>query len=142
MKLTLLSLLIAISCIANAQRPATANIRGSVAEETKSPVEGASIGLIRNQDTAAYKMSETDKSGRFIFETIPVGKYHLVVTAVGHESFSGPAFSVSTDNKNIDLPQVVLKKKTNELQSVAVVANKSFRTKGRPDRGECGCIAR
>ena len=126
MKLTLLSLLIAISCIANAQRPATANIRGSVAEETKSPVEGASIELIRNQDTAAYKMSETDKSGRFIFETIPVGKYHLVATAVGHESFSGPAFSVSPDNKNIDLPQVVLKKKTNELQSVAVVANKSF----------------
>lgn len=126
MKLTLFSLLIAISCVANAQRPATANIRGSVAEETKSPVEGASIELIRNQDTAAYKMSETDKSGRFIFETIPVGKYHLVVTAVGHESFSGPAFSVSPDNKNIDLPQVVLKKKTNELQSVAVVANKSF----------------
>jgi iron complex outermembrane receptor protein len=125
MNLILFSLL-AISCIANAQRPATANIRGSVAEETKSPVEGASIELIRNQDTSAYKMSETDKSGRFIFETIPVGKYHLVVTAVGHESFSGPAFSVSPDNKNIDLPQVVLKKKTNELQSVAVVANKSF----------------
>ncbi len=126
MKLTLFSLLIAISCVANAQRPATANIRGSVAEETKSPVEGASIELIRNQDTVAYKMSETDKSGRFIFETIPVGKYHLVVTAVGHESFLGPAFSVSPDNKNIDLPQVALKKKTNELQSVAVVANKSF----------------
>ncbi len=126
MKLTLLSLLIAISWIANAQHPATVNIRGSVAEETKNPVEGASIELIRNQDTAAYKMSETDKSGRFIFETIPVGKYHLVVTAVGHEPFSGPAFSVSPGNKNIDLPQVLLKKKTNELQSVAVVANKSF----------------
>ncbi len=126
MKFTLLFLLIAFSIVVNAQLPSNSNIRGSVAEDGRIPVEGASIALMKDKDTSTYKMSETDKSGKFVFGTIPAGNYHLLVTAVGHEPFSGPAFSVSTNNKNINLPQIILKKKTNELQSVAVVANKSF----------------
>ncbi|HEY4155995.1 MAG TPA: TonB-dependent receptor, partial [Puia sp.] len=126
MKLLFLGVFTALSCLVNAQTPTASNIRGTVNEENQSPVEAASIALLKEADTARYKMSATDKSGRFIFESVPAGNYHLLVTAVGHEPFSGSSFTVKPGKKNYDLPAVVLKKESKELQSVAVVGKKSF----------------
>ena len=125
MRLLILSVFIALSCFVNAQTP-TSDILGLVSEENKTPIESASIALIRKQDTAAYKMAVSDKSGKFVFVSIPAGSYHIRITAVGHEPFSGTSFSVKTDQKNVPLPGIVMQKESKELQVVAVVGKKSF----------------
>lgn len=126
MKRLLLSAFVALSCFANAQNPVSTTIRGSVNEENKTPLEAASIALIKNSDTVAYKMSLSDISGKFVFESISAGNYHILITAVGHEPFSGSSFTLQADKKNMDMPAVVLKKENKELQVVAVVGRKSF----------------
>jgi hypothetical protein len=124
MKLILLSAFTALSFLAKAQT--AANIHGSVSEEGRTPLEAASIALTKDGDSTAFKMGQSDRSGRFVFESVPAGHYHLFVTAVGHESFSGSSFTVTAGKKNLELPAIVLKKENNELQAVAVVGKKSF----------------
>jgi len=127
MKFLLLGVFTVLSGLMNAQVPTAAKVRGSVNEENNIPVESASIALIKGgKDTAAYKMSASDKSGKFIFEAIPAGTYHIQITAVGHQLFSGANFSVNANQQNVNLPVAIMKKETSELQAVAVVGKKSF----------------
>src|SRR5439155_17348898 len=101
-------------------------IKGTVREENGNPVEAASISLLNGSDSLAYKMSLTDKEGKFGFFAIPAGVYHVKVSAVGHGTINGAGFPVSNGTKAIEVPVFILKKQNNELQSVAVVIKKPF----------------
>jgi iron complex outermembrane recepter protein len=126
MRINILIICLAISYTTTAQSPEKTSIRGIVLEETKSPLEGASIGLVRTGDSAAYKTGLSDKSGSFVLTAIPQGSYHLEITAVGHTRFSGLPFTVSNGQSALQLPVSVLKKESAELQTVAVVSRKPF----------------
>jgi iron complex outermembrane recepter protein len=101
-------------------------LKGFVQEENNNPFESASISLFRGSDTIAYKNQVTDKTGEFIFSGIPAGTWHIRVSAVGYGTVSGIEFNVVAGMKTMELPMVVLKKQSSELQSVAVVVKKPF----------------
>ncbi|MFI5125054.1 MAG: TonB-dependent receptor [Chitinophagales bacterium] len=126
MRTLILSAFLALSFLAKAQTPAVAFIRGAVTEENKTALEAASVGLIKGRDSIPYKMTESDKSGKFAFGAVAPGDYHLLITAVGHEAFSGIAFTIPDGKKNMELPVSVLKKEGNVLKAVSVVSKRPF----------------
>jgi outer membrane receptor protein involved in Fe transport len=126
MKLLLLSVLLTLSCFVKAQNLTLPVVQGTVSDENKVPLEAASVALIKDQDSTAFRMSQSDRSGKFAFNDIPAGHYHILITAVGHEAFSGSAFTITADKHSLNLPPVLLKKASKELQSVAVVSKKAF----------------
>ncbi|HVY73754.1 MAG TPA: TonB-dependent receptor [Puia sp.] len=121
MKLFFLTILTAISCLAKAQQ---GQVYGLVTDENKAPLEAATVSIIKEKDTVAYKITQSDKSGNFAFEAVPFGLYHVLVTAIGHESFEGQSFTIG--GKPLHLPAITLKKAEKELAAVAVIARKPF----------------
>jgi iron complex outermembrane recepter protein len=119
--ITTLHLLAFTGCL-NAQTM----LKGSVQDENKSPLEAASISLIKGNDTLVFKNEVSDKEGRFSFSAIPAGNYHVRISAIGHIKVDGTIFTIVSGMKTIVLPVFNLQKQNNELASVAVVGKKPF----------------
>ena len=105
---------------------AQTTVQGIVRESKNSPLESASISLFKIPDTTIQKTTVSDKEGRYIFSDIPVGIYHIRVSAVGYETIIGPNFNIAAKDKKMELPAFDLVRKNNELQSVAVISKKPF----------------
>jgi iron complex outermembrane recepter protein len=101
-------------------------LKGSVQEENKSPLEAASVTLIKGADTLTYKNQMSNKNGDFSFAAVPAGNYHIRVSAIGHGPVDEPQFNILNGTKTMELPVFILKKQSNELASVAVVFKKPF----------------
>jgi iron complex outermembrane recepter protein len=122
MKIITTLILLAFTGYLNAQTM----VKGSIQDENKSPLEAASISLIKGNDTLAFKNELSDKEGRFSFSAIPAGNYHIRISAIGHLKVDGTIFTIVSGMKTIELPVFNLQKQNNELASVAVVGKKPF----------------
>jgi iron complex outermembrane recepter protein len=130
MRIILLTLFTAIFSYSNAQT----TVRGLVQDEgSKTPLEAASVSLVKAKDSAIFENALSDKIGKFSFTAVPAGIYHLTVTAVGYSSFNSNNFTVLAETKTLEIPVFNLKKQTTELQSVAVTAKRPF-IEQKPDR--------
>jgi len=69
--------------IATAQN--TDNIRGSVIDEKKEAVYGATAMLYKTGDSTLVKAIFTDKDGGFLFEKVKPGRYFVVITMIGYK---------------------------------------------------------
>jgi hypothetical protein len=101
-------------------------IKGSVQDENKSPLEAASISLIKGTDTLSFKNEVSNKEGKYSFSAIPAGSYHIRISSIGHVRVDGTVFTVVSGMKTLELPAFNLQKQNNELASVAVVGKKPF----------------
>jgi len=99
-------------------------IRGSVQDENNNPLEAVSISLVKTSDTLGYKNTMSDRNGKFSFSSVPAGNWSVRLSAVGHETVIGTAFTIIPGSKLMELPAFTLKKQNSELQSVAVVVKK------------------
>ncbi len=60
------------------------DIRGTVAASDGAPVPGAAVQLMNaDRNSEAPAMTETDETGAFLLEAIPLGQYRVRVVAVG-----------------------------------------------------------
>ncbi|HXB30371.1 MAG TPA: TonB-dependent receptor [Puia sp.] len=105
---------------------AQTQIKGSVQEENKSPLEAASISLIKGRDSLSFKYEVSDKDGKFSFPAIPPGIYHIRISAIGHIPVEEANFTIVSGMKILEIPVIILQKQNNELASVAVVGKKPF----------------
>ncbi len=105
---------------------AQTQIKGSVQEENKSPLEAASISLIKGRDSLSFKNEVSDKDGKFSFPAIPPGIYHIRISAIGHIPVEEANFTIVSGMKILEIPVIILQKQNNELASVAVVGKKPF----------------
>src|SRR5665811_224278 len=78
-------------------------VKGSVQEENKSPLEAASISLIKGTDTISYKNQVSNKNGDFSFSGVPAGSYFIRVSAIGHGPVDGSMFNILNGTKTLDL---------------------------------------
>jgi iron complex outermembrane receptor protein len=101
-------------------------IKGSVQDENKSPLEAASISLIKGTDTLSFKNEVSNKEGKYSFSAIPAGSYYIRISSIGHVRVDGTVFTVVSGMKTLELPAFNLQKQNNELASVAVVGKKPF----------------
>jgi iron complex outermembrane recepter protein len=104
----------------------TGTLKGSVLGENNSPLEAATISLMKGSDTVSLKNEISGKDGKFSFPAIPAGVYHIRVSAVGYGPVNGMPFPIKPGVKMVELPVIVLARQSNELQTVAVVAKKPF----------------
>src|SRR3984893_9911015 len=83
-RLTLLTLLLMLSCLSPARAQISASIKGIVTDPSGAPVPSA-IVKTKNLETAAIRSGLTDDAGRYLVLSLPVGEYEVRVTKSGFQ---------------------------------------------------------
>ncbi|MEJ7830282.1 MAG: carboxypeptidase-like regulatory domain-containing protein, partial [Segetibacter sp.] len=110
-----------LACInTNAQ----SKIKGKVINETGHPVANANVLLIEFKDSSLVKGIVTEPSGTYQFENISAGKYLITTSYTGFSQKYSSPISISSDNKNVDVPSIRLSEKVAQLSDVTVVTKK------------------
>ncbi|RFZ91761.1 carboxypeptidase-like regulatory domain-containing protein [Mucilaginibacter conchicola] len=95
------------------------NINGKVSDGvTQKPVADASVFL-----SNATVGDKSNAEGLFKLQQVRPGKYELVVTVVGYETYRQ---NVAVENKNIELQNIMLVPKTTQLKEVTIMPNKDW----------------
>jgi iron complex outermembrane receptor protein len=122
--MTLLTVvLMASSFVSNAQSKNN-KISGTVIDGNAKTIESATITLLRAKDSSVAKMSVADRTGKFVFESVPEGKYMVTITAVGHQKGFSETFEVNSDNPAITLKTIELVPLTKSIGGVTVTSKK------------------
>lgn len=74
--------LITVFASVTAQAQSTSELRGRVVDPGHHPVVSA-FAVITSQDVSLMRAASSDEQGEFEFAALPVGTYHLQVTADG-----------------------------------------------------------
>lgn len=114
----LVLLLLLIVTPAFAQRKG--KVSGQVFSSTKEVVDFATVYLKESTYGGA-----TDTKGLFLLHA-PVGKYTLVISAIGYQTIEKP---IEIKNGELKLPPIILSPSTTELEEVVVVSNGLSRIK-------------
>lgn len=108
------------SLIAHAQQ--TGSIGGKITDESRQPVEFASVFITPENDTSKIVGGTiTDSLGRFLLTKLPFGGYFLNINFIGYEG-QKQAVSIGENNQSINLPDIVLVAGSTALQGVEVSA--------------------
>ena len=83
-------------------------------------IDAATISLYAAKDSLLVKINLADKSGNFVFEHVPAGKYYLLATSTGHFQTYSPLLEVSG---NSTVSAGILKLSCNEKTLAAVNIN-------------------
>ncbi len=84
---------------------------------SKQPVAAATITVLEKKDSSLVTFSMTGNDGRFELKGIPNGEYRLMITHVNYHN-SNIFFSISDNNKNAELGNIVMNDKTKVLAEV------------------------
>jgi hypothetical protein len=84
---------------------------------SKQPVTAATITVLEKKDSSLVSFSMTGSDGRFELKGIPNGEYRLMITHVNYHN-SNIFFSISENNKNAELGNVVMNDKAKVLAEV------------------------
>lgn len=105
---------------ANAQQ--TGSIEGKITDESRQPVEFASVFITFQSDAARIvEGTITDSLGRFSLTKLPFGDYFLNINFIGYEGHK-QAVSIGENNQSINLPAIVLTASATTLRGVEVSA--------------------
>jgi len=118
----LLALLVFVSFSVLAQKNGV--VKG-IAFDTllQKSVPDATITVLFRKDSSLLTFGMTDNSGRFSLDNIPAGEYRLLITHVAYHNCN-KTFTITENNKLIDLGQVIMNDKAMVLPEV-VVANEA-----------------
>lgn len=108
--------------------PATAQttggkIVGTVSTADQKPIEAATISLLKATDSSEVKISVSDQAGKFQFEDIPLGKYLVLVTAIGHQR-AYLAAELSSARYPLQLAPIELADRTESMAGVTITAKR------------------
>jgi len=120
MKKILLLLTIVTLSLSSIAQKANGKLTGTVTDETQKGVESATVSLLAAKDSSLLKISVTDKSGQFVFENFPPGKYIFLTTAIGHKKSYSNIFEVTGIDQKEASFSITIFRETKELKEVAV----------------------
>jgi hypothetical protein len=101
-------------------------IAGEIKDAAGSPVEAATVNLLRAADSSLLKIELSDAAGHFEFSDLQPNRFLLAVTALGHEKWIGNPFTANESGPRVDLPTIVLAAHSIELAAATVTAKKPF----------------
>jgi len=103
----------------------TGKISGSVLDEAKKPLDGATVVLLIAKDSTVVGTQLAGKDGSFDFQNLKDNTYLVKATYIGYKDFrSGNA--VIGQQKTVTLPAFVLSPAGKTLNGVTVSAQKSY----------------
>lgn len=119
-KLWLAGLILFTALLSTAQ---TTTVQGTLQDqETKLPVQAATVLLLSTTDSSFIETTYTDSLGRFRFEGLAIDSFALQFSSVGYENLL-QAFRIdSTDSLVKDLGAIILPKTSRELKGITVTA--------------------
>ena len=119
MKKILIGLLLIISVAANAQ-----SIKGKVCfEKDKTPVQFASVGLVRLPDSTMITGVITLTDGGYLLEKVKPGDYFIKASFVGYKP-NGKPVTIDAASKEIAVDTIFLAEITTSLSEVTVTAER------------------
>ena len=86
---------------------------------SRKALPDATITVLLKKDSSLVSFSMTDNAGRFFLDNIPTGDYRLLITHIGYHN-SNLLFTISDNNKDIDLGNVIMNDRTRVLEEVIV----------------------
>lgn len=99
------------------------SVKGRLTDTTaKQPIADATVSVKDLKDFSLASYTLSDKKGAFEIKALVAGNYELTVTHLGHQSFV-QNFSITQENKNIDLGELIVQKEVKELTGVVVTSN-------------------
>lgn len=122
--LTMLAIaLIALTPASEAQTR-TGKITGTVIDGNTKTIESATITLLRAKDSSVVKMSIADKTGKYVFESVPEGQYLVSISAIGHNKGFSEVLEVNAANSSINVKTIELIPQAKSLGAVVVTTKK------------------
>ncbi len=95
-----------------------AQVSTNVLSYTKTPVENATVELLKAADSVLVKTAITDKDGLVMFEKVPWGNFILKATAPNmKEQYSG-AFELTVAQQQVTLPAIIMQAAAKELAGI------------------------
>jgi len=122
-KIRLILLFVLLSTVSFSQ-DSNMHFSGTVIDTAQNrPIKNAVIMAIRLSDAVLLGFTRSDQYGRFELTSVPIDTMELVIT---HPDFDDKRYYIigSKENKEINIPSVVLPDKATELDEVVVYANK------------------
>jgi outer membrane receptor protein involved in Fe transport len=100
----------------------TAEVRGTVQDESGAIMPGATVTVI-NEFTGLARTAVSDDAGRFNFPRLPVGSYHVEATLQGFGKFATPSFRLNVE----DIRQVTVVMKVGEISEAVIVSGSAVK---------------
>jgi len=98
-----------------------------ITNEQNKPIEGSTVELLRSKDSGLVKTAITDKAGLAEFNPVLDQQFIIRASSVGFQNRYSEAFSLTTAQPELSLPNLMLPAKAaNELAGVTVTAKKPF----------------
>ncbi len=118
-----------LSCVfilqANAQDN-SGKVSGTVLDGGSKPLPSVTVTLFRDIDSSLVKIALTNKEGRYEFENLNEGSYHILASSIGYEKSGSLKFSIGNSNKTISMDAVQLSPVSQSLAGVTVNAKRPF----------------
>jgi outer membrane receptor protein involved in Fe transport len=104
-------------------------IKGIVMDEkTKTPIEYASVGLLKAQDSSVVEGVITSTTGEFILTNIRPGKYFVKINGAGFKKYNSNIIAIfPPNNLNIELNKITLTSVATDLKEVTIESDKGFK---------------
>lgn len=132
--LTLLTVALTLSFVGLAQvnqsavseSSRTGKITGTVIDGSTKIVESATISLLKAVDSSIVKMNVADKTGKFEFDNVALGKYLVSISAIGHEKGFSELIDINPSNLVVALKTIELVPSAKAIAGVTVTSKKPF----------------
>lgn len=116
------------------QTSVTQTIRGTVQDKaSQQPLVGVAVYL---SSTDPVIGAVTDQDGRFFLKAVPVGRYRLVASSVGFETFAYPDLLLGSGKEAVlnilleqtakNLDEVVVTDRPSPVQTVSPISSRTF----------------
>lgn len=109
---------------ANAQT-LTGKISGKILDDTKKPLDGATVILLAARDSAVVSTQLANQDGSFAFQGLKDDTYLIKTSYIGYKNFISGNVVVS-GQKSVSLPPYILIAAGKTLKEVSVTAQKAF----------------
>jgi len=125
LKQILFCILFTLLCFHFAAGQTAGKISGSVLDETKKPLDGATVILFVAKDSSVVSSQLVQPDGSFSFQNLADNTYLVKVTYIGYQNYrSSPV--VLSGQKPVALPAFILSPAGKTLNAVSVTAKKEF----------------
>lgn len=104
---------------------AAGKISGIVLDDTKKPLDGATVALVTAKDSAVVSNQLADRDGGFAFQNLKDDVYLLKISYIGFKNYRSNNLVISGQNA-VKLPAFVLSPVGKTLNEVAVTAQKAY----------------
>ncbi len=122
--LTMLTVVLTALTLTSQAQTKSGKITGTVIDGNTKTIESATITLLKAADSSVVKISVADKTGKYVFEAIPEGKYLVSISAVGHTKGFSELVEINAMNNSVNVNTIELIPQAKSLSAVVVTTKK------------------